>query len=102
MTDLPRPKEWRHRRLLTEYVFDKLWQLDLTLGESRSLLDEPAEVIEESPVADTGLKQVVLLLDWRLPLHVVVVVDDVHEEERLITVYQPSVEVWSDDFRVRR
>ncbi len=102
MTDLPRPKVWRHRRLLTEHVFDKLWLLDLTLGEFRALLDEPAEVIEETVIAGGGLKEVVLSLHWSKPLHVVVVVDEVHDEERLITVYQPSAEFWSDNFRVRR
>ncbi len=43
MTDLPRPKVWRHARILTEHVFDKLWLLDIALGEFRVLLDEAAE-----------------------------------------------------------
>lgn len=95
-------KEWRFQRVLTEHVFDKLWQLDLTLAEFRALLDGEAEVVEETAVEDTDLKEVVLLVDWRRPLHVVVVVDEAHEEERLITVYEPSTDRWSDDFRTRR
>jgi hypothetical protein len=43
VTDLPRPKVWRHARILTEHVFDKLWLLDIALGEFRVLLDEAAE-----------------------------------------------------------
>lgn len=93
---------WRFPQLLTEHVFDKLWLLDLTLGEFRALLDEPAEVIEETVSADGELKEVVLSLGWSEPLHVVVVVDEVHAEERLITVYEPSTEFWSNDFKVRR
>jgi hypothetical protein len=45
-----RRKVWRHERVLTEHVFDKLWQLDMTLAEFRALLDEHAEVIEASAV----------------------------------------------------
>lgn len=102
MSALRRPKVWRHPRLLTEHVFDKLWQLDCTLREFTELLDAPCEVIEEHPVSNTDLKQVVLSLQWKVPLHVVVIVDDLHAEERLVTVYEPSAEFWSDNFRVRR
>lgn len=98
----PRSKVWRFPRLLTEHVFDKLWLLDLTLGEFLELLDEPAEVIEETDIGGGRLKEVVLSLHWSKPLHVVVVVDEDHEEERLVTVYEPSAEFWSDNFRVRR
>ncbi|MBK5222219.1 MAG: hypothetical protein JJE52_04955 [Acidimicrobiia bacterium] len=102
MTGTQRNKVWRHRRILTEHVFDKLWLLDLTLAEFRVLLDAAAEVIDEAVIADGQLKELVLYLDWSRPLHVVVVVDDIHAEERLITVYEPSTDRWSDDFRTRR
>ena len=65
------------------------------------ILTGTGEVIEESLLAD-GLKEVVLLIDWREPLHVVVVVDDVHREERVVTVYEPASDRWSDDYRRRR
>lgn len=61
------PKVWRHPRLLTEHVFDKLWQLDCTLREFTELLDAPCEVIEERPVSNTDLEQVVLSLQRRVP-----------------------------------
>lgn len=102
VTEVPRPKVWAHRLVLSEHVFDKLWALDLTLGEFRALLDGVAEVIEEVVVEAGQLKELVLYLDWRTPLHLVVVVDDVRGEERLITVYEPSTDRWSDDFRTRR
>ncbi len=102
MSDLPRPKVWVHPQVLTEHVFDKLWALDLTLAEFRILLHVEAEVIEETAVGEGQIKELVLYVDWALPLHVVVVVDAVHDEERLITVYVPSTERWSDDFRTRR
>jgi hypothetical protein len=102
VTGLPRAKVWRYPRILTEHVFDKLWQLGLTLAEFRSLLDGEAEVVEESEVVEGQLKELVLYVDWLRPLHVVVVVDDVHREERLVTVYEPSTDRWSDDFRTRR
>lgn len=100
--DLPRRKRWRHRRVLTEHVFDKLWTLDMTLGEFRALLDADAEVIEEHAEEGHGLKEILLYLHWHEPLHVVVVVDDIHEEERLVTVYRPDPDRWSGDYRNRR
>ena len=40
--------------------------------------------------------------DWRRPLHVMVVVDDAHDEERVITVFEPEPGCWSADLRRRR
>ena len=62
---------------------------------------EAAEVIEETVVSD-GLKEVVLTLAWRRPLHVVVIVDEVQQEDRVVTVYEPEPARWSTDFRRRR
>lgn len=73
MNDLPRRKVWTFPRVLTEHIFDKLWLLDLTLAEFRVLLDDDAEVIEASPAEGSGVKEILLFVDWRLPLHVVVV-----------------------------
>jgi hypothetical protein len=55
--------------------------------------------IEETSVAD-GVKTLVLIIDWARPLHVVVFVDDIREEERIVTVYEPDKERWSADFKV--
>lgn len=101
MSGLPRHKEWRFRRILTDHLFDKLWVLDISLGEFRAGLDADAEVIEEARVDESQLKELILYLDWARPLHVVVVVDEAHEEERLVTVYEPSPDRWSDDYRTR-
>lgn len=49
-----------------------------------------------------GLKEVVLTLGWRRPLHLVVIVDEVHQEDRVVTVYEPELARWSTDFRRRR
>ena len=102
MTDpVPRPKQWSFPVVLTEHVFDKVRSLDLTLAEFAVLLDAEAEVIEETTVAE-GVKELVLVVHFRHPLHVVVVVDEVHREERIVTVYEPDPERWSADFRRRR
>lgn len=70
-------------------------------SQFRALLDEAAEVIEEVETDEGHLKELVLSVHWSRPLHVVVV-DDARAEERLITVYEPSTDKWSDDFRRRR
>ncbi|MGH9128999.1 MAG: hypothetical protein ACRDY2_08545 [Acidimicrobiales bacterium] len=45
--DLPRPKRWSYRRLITEYAFDKLASIDATLAELETAA-ETGEVIEET------------------------------------------------------
>lgn len=96
----PRPKAWQGRRLVSEHAFDKLRLIDCLFSEF-SAACEAAEVIEETVVSD-GLKEVVLTLAWRRPLHVVVIVDEVHQEDRVVTVYEPEPARWSTDFRRRR
>lgn len=72
----------------------------MNVAEFEAVLTGTGEVIEESVLAD-GFKEMILLVDWREPLHVVVVVDDVHREGRVVTVYEPAPDRWSDDYRRR-
>lgn len=64
---------------------------------------EVAEVIEETVVSG-GLKELVVTLAWTAPgeLHVVVIVDEVQHEDRVVTVYEPELARWSADFRRRQ
>jgi len=71
----------------------------MTLAEFEILLDE-GEVIEETSIEE-GVKELVLIMEWSRPLHVVLVVDDIREEERMVTVYEPDEDRWSPDFKVR-
>jgi hypothetical protein len=96
-----RRKIWRHRRLISEHAFDKLRLLDCTFAEFEAALEE-AEVIEEHNLGEGGVKELLLIVEWRRPLHVAVVVDDVRSEERVITVYEPDADRWSSDYRRRR
>jgi len=43
-----------------------------------------------------------LAIDWSRPLHVVVVVDAARREERLVTVYEPDADRWTNGYRRRR
>ncbi len=86
--------------VLTDHVFDKVRSIDMTLAEFEVLLDQ-GEVIEETPI-QVGVKELVLIVEWSRPLHVVVVVDDIREEERIVTVYEPDNDRWSPDFKVRK
>lgn len=63
---------------------------------------ESAEVIEEASLESEVLKELLLLVDWKRPLHVVLVVDSRSREERIVTVYEPHWEKWSSDYRERR
>lgn len=97
---LPRRKEWRHPRLISEHAFDKLRLIDCTFAEFDAALDQ-AEVIEEIVLEVGILKELVLLIECSRPLHTVIVVDDHRREERIVTVYEPDPEQWSDDYRRR-
>ena len=96
----PRPKVWQARRLVSEHAFDKLRLVDCLFSEF-SASCESAEVIEEIIVYD-GLKELVLTLAWKRPLHAVVIVDEVRQEDRIVTIYEPEPARWSSDFRTRR
>jgi hypothetical protein len=75
--------------------------IDCPFSEFDAALVE-AEVIEEQMIGLGELKELVLLVAWIRPLHVAVVVDDVHLEERIVTIYEPDPEQWSSDHRRRR
>jgi hypothetical protein len=100
MDGLPRPKVWRHERLLTEHAFDKLRSIDCTFAEFALAL-ENAEVIEEQFLDGASMKELILAVEWHRPLHVVVVVDDARSEERIVTVYEPDENRWTDRYRRR-
>ncbi len=100
--ELPRPKVWRYPNVVSEHAFDKLQLLDCTFGESEAAIVD-AEVIEDRALDDEGsLKELLLSVAWRQPLHVVVVVDERRREERIVTVYGPDPNLWSTDYRRRR
>jgi hypothetical protein len=98
---LPRPKVWRHPRLISEHAFDKLRSLDCTFAEFDAALAQ-AEVIDERQLDPGEVKELVLVVDWKRPLHVVVIVDDKRHEERIVTIYEPEPRQWSSDYRRRR
>jgi len=85
-----RRKVWEFPKWISEHAFDKLRLIDCTFGEFERAL--------ESGV----LKELLLLVDWKRPLHVVVVVDAPNREERIVTVYEPHGNRWSSDYRERR
>ena len=86
---------------MTDHVFDKLRSIDLALTEFEALLDHGV-VIEETKLGVGTLKELVLLVEWLRPLHLVVVVDDARREERILTVYEPDPTRWLPGFRRRR
>lgn len=85
----------------TEHVFDKLQFIDLALAEFEQIL-VGGEVIAEAPLGLLLMKEIVLLIEWTRPLHVVVAVDEGRRRETLVTVYEPYPSEWTDDFRRRR
>lgn len=101
MASVPRRKVWEFPKWISEHAFDKLRLIECTFAEFELAL-ESAEVIEETSLEPTVLKELLLLIDWKRPLHVVVVVDSRSREERIVTVYEPHRDRWSGDYRERR
>ena len=102
MTDHVVWKVFVHPIVLTEHVFEKVRAIDMTLAEFRDLLVSDGQIIEETALSEGQIKELVLYLDWLRPLHVVVHVDQLRSEERIVTVYEPERTRWSPDFRRRR
>ena len=73
----------------------------MTLAEFEQLLGV-GEVIEETRLGDDEVKELVLVVEWVRPLHVVLVADAFRREQRIVTVYEPDRDRWSADFRGRR
>jgi len=96
-----RRKRQRWPYLLTDHVFDKVRSLDMTLAEFEQLLGS-GEFIEQTELQALEVKEVVLVIEWKRPLHVVVIVDDARHEERIVTVYEPDPDRWSPDLKRRR
>jgi hypothetical protein len=71
------------------------------LAEFQELLGR-GEVIAEADTSAAEVREIVLLIEWLRPLHVVIVVDSAHHEERLVTVYEPHPALWTADYRRRR
>ena len=100
-----RPYQPRFDRLYSDHTFDKLRSIDMALGEFVAMLDGsdvPAEVIAAAQESDTSVKELVLLVQWKRPLHVVIVLDEGREQERIVTIYEPYPSEWTADFRRRR
>lgn len=74
--------------------------IDCTLADEAAL--DGAEIIEERGLDDGTSKELLLVVDWKQPLHVVVVVDDARREERIVTAYEPLAGQWTADYRRRR
>ena len=64
--DAAHTKLFRFPIVLTDHVFDKVRSIDMTLAEFREVLQNGL-VIEETVIAETALKQLVLAVDWLRP-----------------------------------
>lgn len=96
-----RPYIKRFGYVYSLHVFQKLRVIDLGLPEFEQLLGS-GDVIEELEDSPQQTRELVLLVEWTRPLHLVVAVDSGQREERLVTVYEPRPSDWDDKFKVRR
>ncbi len=95
---MTRAKVLRFPVVITAHVFDKIRSIDMTLAEFQQQLGS-GEVIEETVLAEGQLRELVLVVEWARPLHVVFIVvfilDPRRAEERVVTVYEPEGDQWA-------
>lgn len=96
-----RPYVRRFEYVYSLHVFQKLRTIDLGLTEFEQLLGR-GEVIEDLNDSSLQTRELVLLVEWTRPLHLVVAVDFSQREERLVTVYEPRPSDWNHEFKVRK
>lgn len=94
-------KTWQYARRISEHAFDKLRLLDCGFGEFEAAL-MGAEVIESRCDDGEMQRELLLVVGWRKVLHVAVAVDHRHQEERVLTIYEPDPHRWSADYRTRQ
>lgn len=96
-----RPYVKRFHYVYSLHVFQKLRLIDLGLTEFEQLLGG-GEVIEELRDSPEQTREIVLLVEWTRPLHIVMAVDSGQQEERLVTAYEPRPRDWDDKFKRRK
>ncbi len=82
-----------YRHLIREHVFDMCWRLDITWAELEVHIDS-GQVIESHDLGVAGLKEIRLLLEWKLPLHLVYIVNERKQLVIYRTVYVPDAAHW--------
>lgn len=86
------------RHAITEMVQDQL-----TRSEVETALQD-GEVIEDYPATHRPVLDCLVLgyLQGMHPIHAVIAIDQVRDRIFVVTVYRPSAERWSDDWRTRK
>lgn len=86
------------RHAITEMVQDQL-----TRSEVETALQD-CEVIEDYPATHRPLPDCLVLghLQGLHPIHAVIAIDQAQDRIFVVTVYRPSAERWSDDWRTRK
>lgn len=92
----------RGRRLIFRvHAIEIMFQREIDDSDVRHVLDE-GEEIETYPEDEPYLSR--LVLGWRgeRPIHVVAADDNEGGETFIITVYEPTLDLWEPGFRERR
>jgi len=86
------------RHAITELLND-----DLTRSEVEKALIS-CKVIEDYPAQHRPLPDCLVLgmLEYSVPIHAVVALDEINDRIFIITVYRPLKERWENDWRTRK
>jgi hypothetical protein len=82
------------------YVLKRMIERNIPVEAVRGVL-ENGEVIEEYP-ADAPPRYLMLGWNGARPIHVVAEDDPVTGETTAVTVYEPDIKLWKEDFTKRR
>ena len=87
----------------SRHGLSELAQETFTVADVESAL-ALAEVVEDYPHQHRHLPDC-LVLAWvsqKRPIHCVVAINELHDYILIVTVYQPSLKEWHDDWRTRK
>jgi hypothetical protein len=86
----------------TRHALDALASEPFSVGDVEVALQQ-AEMIEDYPHLRRYLPDcLVLAFVQTKPIHCVVAINELHDYILMVTIYQPSVQEWKDDWRTRK
>ncbi len=87
----------------SRYALNELAREPMTVRDVEVALHR-AEVIEDYPLVHRYLPDCLIFAVARFdhPFHAVIALDEVDDSILIVTVYQPSLEEWEDDWKTRK
>ena len=85
----------------TRHAIEQMFARNITTDEVKEVIRRGEKIASYPDDQPYPSHLILFILDQR-PLHVVVAVDSNSKTCIIITVYEPSLDLWEDDFKTRK